>query len=155
MLGIAKILKAWGNEGDVMVSAVTPSTDLQELDPKEPVFIEFDGLPVPFFIEKSVRKGNSRAIWHLCGVDSLRDAEEICGKMVSADTGEDAEDEEDFSGWTLQDKGTEVGVIEGIEDIPGNPCLLMGGRLIPFHEDLVLDVDPEARILNMDLPAGL
>ena len=48
MFRIAKVLKSNGISGDLLVSA--PEVDLAEIT--GPVFIEFDGLPVPFFIEK-------------------------------------------------------------------------------------------------------
>lgn len=153
MLRIAKILKAWGKDGDVL--AGSPDFDLQGLNTSEPVFVEFDGLPVPFFIESSVQKGSGRCVWHLIGVDSLEDAEELCGKEVFLDAEEESADEEDFSGWTLLDRGRRVGVIDAMEWIPGNPCLRVGETLIPLHEDLVLGVDPDARTLDLAVPLGL
>ena len=119
------------------------------------MFIEFDGLPVPFFIESITAKGNSKAIVHLSGVDCLEDAEEIVGRAVWLDAEEEEEDSEDFIGWTLLDKGRIVGTVTGIEPIPGNLCLIVGDTLVPLHEDLVLSADPEKRILDLDLPEGL
>ena len=141
MLQIAKIIKSNGTGGDVLMGLYDIS--VQDFDLKEPLFIEFDGLPVPFFIESITAKGNSKAIVHLCGVDCLEDAEE------------EEEDSEDFIGWTLLDKGRIVGTVTGIEPIPGNLCLIVGDTLVPLHEDLVLSADPEKRILDLDLPEGL
>jgi hypothetical protein len=45
--------------------------------------------------------------------------------------------------------------VEGLEDIPGNPCLIVGGALIPLHEDLIQSADPSTRTLVMNLPEGL
>lgn len=154
MLQIAKILKAYGKEGDVLVGG-SSTLDLQEMSTTEPVFIVFDGLPVPFFIERSTPKGGSRAVWHLTGCHNLEDGEELVGRAVfSADGTQDAQ-EEDFTGWTLFDRGRRIGVIDAMELIPGNPCLRIGETLIPLHEDLVLDVNPDARTLDMDIPQGL
>ena len=141
MLQIAKIIKSNGTGGDVLMGLYDIS--VQDFDLKEPLFIEFDGLPVPFFIESITAKGNSKAIVHLSGVDCLEDAEE------------EEEDSEDFIGWTLLDKGRIVGTVTGIEPIPGNLCLIVGDTLVPLHEDLVLSADPEKRILDLDLPEGL
>ena len=153
MLQIAKIIKSNGTGGDVLMGLYDIS--VQDFDLKEPLFIEFDGLPVPFFIESITAKGISKAIVHLSGVDCLEDAEEIVGRAVWLDAEEEEEDSEDFIGWTLLDKGRIVGTVTGIEPIPGNLCLIVGDTLVPLHEDLVLSADPEKRILDLDLPEGL
>ncbi len=153
MLQIAKIIKSNGTGGDVLMGLYDIS--VQDFDLKEPLFIEFDGLPVPFFIESITAKGNYKAIVHLSGVDCLEDAEEIVGRAVWLDAEEEEEDSEDFIGWTLLDKGRIVGTVTGIEPIPGNLCLIVGDTLVPLHEDLVLSADSEKRILDLDLPEGL
>ena len=55
----------------------------------------------------------------------------------------------------LLDRGAEVGEITGMEPIPGNLCLYVGDKLVPLHEDFVISCDPEARVLDLDLPEGL
>lgn len=154
MLRIAKILKAYGKEGDVLAGG-SSAFDLQEMSATEPVFIEFDGLPVPFFIERCTPKGNSRAVWHLTGCRNLEDAEELVGRAVFTEKGDEEASEEDFTGWTLFDRGRRIGRIDGMEWIPGNPCLRIGETLIPLHEDLILDADPDARTLDLAVPQGL
>ncbi|MBQ6556526.1 MAG: hypothetical protein IJL86_03165 [Bacteroidales bacterium] len=146
-------MKSNGIEGDVLIGL--SGIDVEGIDPKEPVYVVFDGLPVPFFIEKISPKGSSKAIVHLTDVDSLQDAEEIVGKEICLDAEEDDEAEEDFTGWTLYDGDTPVGTITGIEDSPGNPCLCVGDSLVPLHEDFLVHADPETRRLVMNLPDGL
>ena len=153
MLQIAKIIKSNGTGGDVLMGLYDIS--VQDFDLKEPLFIEFDGLSVSFFLESITAKGNSKAIVYVSGVDCLEDAEEIVGRAVWLDAEEEEEDSEDFIGWTLLDKGRIVGTVTGIEPIPGNLCLIVGDTLVPLHEDLVLSADPEKRILDLDLPEGL
>ena len=153
MLPVAKILKSNGTEGDVLVGLL--GFDVSEIKTEEPVFVEFDGLPVPFFIERIRPKGSARAIIHLTDIDSLQDAEEIVGREICIDADEEEFEDEDFTGWTLYDKDRPVGEITGLEAIPGNPCLCIGDTLVPLHEDFILSADPEARILVMDLPEGL
>ena len=55
MLAVAKVLKSNGKEGELLVSLldIVP----EDLDLQEPVFIEFDGLPVPFYFESFVPRG--------------------------------------------------------------------------------------------------
>ena len=153
MIPVAKILKSNGTQGDLLIGLLDVS--IEEISTNEPVFVIFDGLPVPFFVESITKKGNSRAIVHLTDIDSLQDAEEVVGREILLDAEFEEEDEEDFTGWALYDKDRLVGTISGIEDIPGNPCLEVAGALVPLHEDFILEADPEQKRLVMDLPEGL
>ena len=162
MLQIGKVLKSNGTEGGILIG--WRDIDPEDIMPEEPVYIEFDGLPVPFFFESLTRRGQSRSIAKLSGVDSLKDAEELVGRDVLADYFEEEEDEgEDLSwmeGWTVRLGPDARGEVTGWMDIPGNPCLevrLADNRevLVPFHEDLVKDADERRRILAMELPEGL
>ena len=157
MLRIARVVKSNGTEGELLVSF--SGIDPEEIDEKEPVFIEFDGLPVPFFIESMNRRGNTKALIRLTGVRTLKDADELAGRDVFSDAFEE-EDGEDFTGWALKDQdGTGVGTVAGYEDIPGNLCLVVdtekGQVLVPLAEELVLSIDEPARTLTMHIPAGL
>lgn len=157
MLQIAKILKSNGTDGDILIGLF--DIGIEQIDTKEPVFIEFDGLPVPFFFESLKPKGNGRAIAHITDVDSLEDAEEIVGRAVFADYFEEEEGEDDFSGWTVFDGDRRIGVVTGLEAIPGNPCLDVdvNGRevLIPLHEDFIVEADEKSETLVLNLPDGL
>lgn len=153
MLSVAKIIKSNGTSGDVLIGLL--DCELTDLTNEEPVYIEFDGLPVPFFVESISLKGSTRAIVHLTDVDSLQDAEELVGREIYIEGEYEDDGPEDFTGWTLYDGERPVGTVEGLEDIPGNPCLIVGGALIPLHEDLIQSADPSTRTLVMNLPEGL
>lgn len=135
LLKIAGILKSNGTHGEVLVSL---SVSLEDIDTKEPVFIVFDGLPVPFFIEHIVPRGTDKALVKLTDSDSLEDAEELAGREMLADA-ENFEDEDgngldSLEGWTVLDEnGSKVGQISGYEDIPGNLCIYV--RLFPVNSD--------------------
>lgn len=158
MLQIAKILKSNGTDGGILIGV--RDIDVEEIDLKEPVFITFDGLPVPFFILDLQPKGTSKAIVHLNDVNTLEDAEEIVGRGIFIE-GEWEEDEgEDFIGWTIIDRGAVIGTVVDFEDIPGNPCIDVRTEngeevMLPLHEDFILGVNPEKRILDLNLPEGL
>jgi 16S rRNA processing protein RimM len=129
------------------------------------VFIEFDGLPVPFFIQDLQPRGTSRAVIHLNDIVSLEDAEEVVGRSVYIEGEWEEEDETDFTGWTLLCRGERVGTVSGMEPIPGNLCLYVRPSqplgdtpdevLVPLHPDLVISVDQDQQLLDLDLPAGL
>jgi len=157
MLSVAKILKSDGTDGGVLVGFRDISAE--EIDCKEPVFVFFDGLPVPFFICNLREKGSGgRSVVHFCDVENLKDAEELVGREIyveeKLDEG-DAAAVQDFAGWTLLDKGRRVGEITGVEPIPGNVCLCVGDSLVPLHSDLILSCEKGRRELNMDIPEGL
>ena len=167
LLRVARVLKSNGTEGEILIGfrGISP----EDLNQMEPVFITFDGLPVPFFIETFSRKGAGRVLVRLTGVKNLRDADELTGKDIFAkldaiDMGKSDEEGlmvDDLIGWTLMNAaGTMVGRISGYEDIPGNTCLYVdttndGQVMIPLHEDLVLSVDEDSETISLIVPEGL
>ena len=153
MLQIAKILKSNGTDGGLLIGV--RDIEVGQIDPQEPVFIEFDELPVPFFIRDIRQRGTSKAIIHLNDIDSLEDAEEVVGRAIYVEGEWEDEDELDFTGWTLLNRGEPVGTVTGMEPIPGNLCLYVGEAMVPLHEDLILSADADARILDLDIPDGL
>ncbi len=165
-LRIARVLKSYGTEGEILVGF--RELGPEDLNLKEPVFIMFDGLPVPFFIESLKEKGTSKALLRITGVANLKDAEELAGKEIFAkksaiipgDGDDEVLDIEDLLGWTLQGKdGEKIGEIFDFEPIPGNPCLYVevNGEtiMVPIHDDLIIDIDEEEQTLTFDLPEGL
>jgi ribosomal 30S subunit maturation factor RimM len=84
----------------------------------------------------------------------------MVGRTIYADVEMEDEQELDFTGWTILDRGTRIGTCTGIEPIPGNPCLyvkLADGSepLIPLHEDFIAGIDEASRTLSLNLPEGL
>lgn len=166
LLRVARVLKSNGTDGEILIGfrEISP----EDLNQKEPVFITFDGLPVPFFFESFSKKGVSRALVHITGVRNLRDAEEIVGKDIFAkpdalleyESDDDGLSVDDLIGWTLLDANNEkVGEITDYEDIPGNTCIYVetkdGQAMIPLHEDLILSVDEDSKSISVSVPDGL
>ena len=155
---VAKVLKSNGTDGELLISFF--AMDPEDLEISEPVFILFDGLPVPFFVQSLRRRGQNKALVHLNGIFDLKDCEEVCGKDIYLPADADAAyGEGDFSflvGWELRDAGKSLGRIADFVDIPGNPCLeLEDGRLVPLHEDFITAVDEDSAVVEMELPSGL
>ncbi|MBO7486961.1 MAG: hypothetical protein J6T58_00270, partial [Bacteroidales bacterium] len=158
-LNFMRILKSYGTEGGVIVSTAAIPEDF---DIKEPVFIDFDELPVPFFIEEFKAHGSKKAFLKLEDIDSLQDAEELVGKDIYFSL----EYEDDFSGFAgleVFDAATskKVGTVTEYVDIPSNPCLEVevadSGEtvLIPCHEDLIDRVDEKKGRIFLRIPEGL
>ena len=163
MLQIGKVLKSNGVDGGLLVSF--REIEPEDINIEEPVFIYFDGLPVPFFIQSISRKGTDKAIVHLNDINNLEDAEEVVGQGVYMDDSlfEDEEEELDYSdliGWTLLGAdGAVIGPVTDFIDIPSNPCIEVaasgGAAIIPLHEDLILSFDENRQELTMEIPDGL
>ena len=158
MQRIAQVLKSNGRDGELLLGFVGIAPE--DIDTQEPVFIEFDGLPVPFYFESFTPRGNTRALVRLTGVHNLTDADELAGAVLYAEDDLYEDEDEDLTGWTVLDAdGTKAGTVSAHEDIPGNPCIWVetghGEVLVPLHEELVLDVDETAQALRMEIPEGL
>ena len=163
LLQIAQVLKSNGTDGELVWGF--RDCGPEDINQEEPVFIEYDGLPVPFFIESLTPRGTSKALVRLGDIRSFEAAEEIVGRAVYAEEDalegwEDEESLEDLIGWTLLDaEGRKAGTISDYEDIPGNPCIYVdtenGQAMLPLHEDLVLSVDPDRQEITMEIPDGL
>lgn len=162
LLRVAQVLKPNGADGEFVMgfSDYAP----ENLTDGEPVFICYDGLPVPFFVSSFVQRGASKALVRLEGIDSSKDVMEILGQPVYMDAAlfEDEQEEglQNLIGWVLLDQtGRKLGEISDFEDIPGNPCLCVqtsgGQSLVPLHEDLILSVNSEERKITMTIPDGL
>ena len=177
MLQVAQVLKSNGTDGELVLGfrEIAP----EDINLQEPVFIIFDGLPVPFYIESFQKRGNTKALVRLTDICSQEDVEEIAGKAVYIEEDglpEMSLEEDGFAalvGWVLltpagipdqvgEDEEMElyeVGEITDFIDIPNNPCIEVetenGAVMIPLHEDLILSVDPENRELIMEVPEGL
>ena len=102
---VAQVLKSNGTDGELVMGfrEIAP----EDINLKEPVFIVFDGLPVPFYIETFTKRGNSKALVRITGVHNQEDVEEIAGKAVYIEEGEEAElslEEDGYAalvGWML------------------------------------------------------
>ena len=169
---IAQVLKSNGTDGELVMGfrEIAP----EDINLNEPVFIIFDGLPVPFYIESFAKRGNTKALVRLTDICSMEDVEEIAGKSVyiEADNLPEMSLEEDgyaaLVGWMvltpenaddMESDLYEVGEITDFIDIPNNPCIEVetenGAIMIPLHEDLILSLDPEYQEIIMQIPAGL
>ena len=169
MLQIAQVLKSNGTDGELVMGfrEIAP----EDINLQEPVFIVFDGLPVPFYIESFSKRGNTKALVRLTGICSMEDVEEITGKAVYIEEDQLPEmslEDDGYAalvGWMLltpaedEEALIEVGEITDFLDIPNNPCIDVetenGAVMIPLHEDLILSVDPEYQEIIMLIPAGL
>lgn len=149
-----KVVKSYGTAGEVVTNL---GADV-DVNLKEPVFIKFDELPVPFFFE-SVQPHGSRTVVKFTDVDSFEDAEELVGRDFTFSVEEEEEDEGDgIVGRLICDaSGREIGRVTEFLDYSGNTCISVdcGGRevILPLHRDLIVKVTKKAVWLTV--PDGL
>ena len=110
------------------------------------VFAMRDGLFVPFRAEQA---------------NDLLGEEVWVRRADVADEGDSELTWQDLVGYTIMDEGekgeqTELGVIESIDEQTINTlATLTDGRMLPLHEDFIIDIDTDARMLHVNLPFTL
>lgn len=157
-----EVLKTFGASGGLVIKLHSDSFD--SFDIKEPVFVEFDGLQVPFYFESLEQQGR-KAVVTFSDMGREEWAGELVGKRFTyggiAKTDTPANNELSLLiGYKVHDKelGT-IGEICDFYDYPSNPCLEMDYNnekfLIPVNDELIPEIDIELKILHTNLPKGL
>lgn len=160
LLPIAQVLKSYGTQGEVIISIYTDVPE--EISIKKPIFLFFEGLSVPFFIEYLRPRGVNKALLKLEDIDTINYAEEIVGKKLFLPSKTKKEGSDDFLEYTLfnQEK-KEIGKILATKDFNGNICLEVEcianpePLLIPFHPDLLISINKRKKTLTLNIPEGL
>ena len=127
------------------------------------VFLEVDGIQVPFFLEGWRFRSDSVALLKFQDIDNSEDATEYVGADVYFPydlTPEPDEDDEytwkHFTGWQVVDTvyGA-LGEIDYVEDSTVNTIFCIEGKLVPATEDFIERIDAKERTIYMNLPEGL
>lgn len=125
---------------DLLSIGIIRRTRYRDLPPF--VFVQRDGLFVPF---------RSEQISDLIGEE---------GFLLRSDVQEEGDGEltwQDLVGYTVQDQeaGT-IGIIAHVDEQTINTlATLEDGRMMPLHEDFILDIDTDSRVLHVNLPFAL
>jgi len=162
---LGEILKTHGIEGHLVLKFSFITED--ELTEGEPVFIEIDGIPVPFFISYFRFLSGDSAIVGLDEVDSAGYASEFVNcRVLIQETAHDGrfrdidEGSENLSGFLVIDENFgEAGILAEIIEYPENPVMRIekDGKeiLIPFHENIVKNINYGKRVIEISAPEGL
>lgn len=172
---IGRFLKTHGINGEIGASLYDDCLDL-DVAALRCIVAEIDGLKVPFFLE-SVRTKGSGLLLKIEGVDSdtaARDfvnrsiyalSEEVDGQLGADHAPADGDDgfyAADLVGFTITDTcGNLIGTITDIDDNTENVLFIVEpkvpGKLIyiPVADEFITDINPEGRLIAMDLPEGI
>ncbi len=126
------------NESELQSIGFLKRTRYKDLP--EFVFVKRDGLFVPFRAER---------ISELIG-------EEGFVRKGDIQIDEDEMAWVDFEGWTLMEGDVTLGKIVRVDDSTMNIFTeLEDGRMVPLHEDFIVEIDEEAKVLRVNLPFAL
>lgn len=180
LIEIGTILKPHGVKGELSVTLHDADVDLAGL---RCVFVEREGLPVPFFITGVRRKSTLGRLVHIDGIDSEEAARRFTGAPLSglrteveamlaeareAD-GEDGDDDgdgvyaNDLIGLTAVADGHPLGEVTAIDDSTANLLLVIKRAgaddgpplLVPLAGEFIAGIDPDGKVLELTLPDGL
>lgn len=137
------------------------------------LFVEIDGLPVPFFIEEYRFRSDDTALMKFDGIDTEDAAAELTGCDVlfprdMADDNDGAVSKAEIVGYSVIDAATgqPVGTIASVDNstanllfevLPNDATTSAQGEtiLIPANEDLIKDVDRQGHSITIAIPDGL
>lgn len=129
------------------------------------LFLEIDGYLVPFKTEEMFWVDETSGTIKFEDIDSNENAAKITGNSFFLPTIEICVMDEFtslsfFIGFNMIDQNREtVGKITDFMDIPGNPILVItkDGKevLVPFNEELLIDIDKTKYLIAYKIPHGL
>lgn len=163
-LEIGTITKNHGVRGQVVVRLNNLSFD--DIIEMEPVFIEIDGLPVPFFITEYSERSKDTIILTIDDINEEEDAKKLVNCRVYIKSSQIERTENPIQstnfliGFTVIDMQLgELGVIDEILNIDNNPLLRIVRNkqevLLPLHEDLIHEINAVKKIIRVRAPEGL
>lgn len=161
---IGRFNKPHGIRGEI-------SATIEDIDPDELpcIFVEIEGLFVPFFIESVRTKGSETYLLSIKGINNEADGLMLAGHTIYAEaevlgTADDEADGfylSDLEGFALYDGPDLVGTIEDFDDSTDNVLFIvrrLGAEktlFVPAAEEMITDINNDSKTITMDLPVGL
>ncbi len=162
---IGFIRKTHGVQGELVLEYEPEFED--SVAQAERYFLEADGLLVPYFVaEDGLRfKSFNSVLVQFDWIDNENLARRLVGSPVYLFHNEILEQTNEdlitqFIDYRLLDeKEREVGTITAVDDYSGNVVFTLDANgkevLVPFNEELLLELNPEKKFLRLRLPEGL
>ncbi len=161
---LGKLIKPHGTGGSVLVRF----EDLRAEDIRDiaTVFIDIDGLLVPFFVESLREKSTGTAVVKFEGINSPSGIVEFAGNKIYIARADIRHKKStvaglpDLTGYKVKDHRLGfVGIAGEITGIASNPLLRVqsGDRefLVPVHEDIIEGINHRQKLIVIAAPEGL
>ena len=145
------VLKPHGFNGQLKIQVE------DDFEPQDFLLIEIHNKFVPF----KIKQYNANAgIISLEDINSIEQAEALCNKKVLDFIGDQPSSSINIIGYTMINHANqERFAITNLLEYPNNVLLecRIGFKdvLIPFHEDFIVNIDHEAKSIEMNFPEGL
>jgi len=156
-IAVGVVAKSHGTKGEIRVQ-LTENVKL-----KEWAFLEFQGKPVPFYIE-DVSGAKDDPVLHLQGINTPDKAQQFTGRTILLPKTQvkrsKAKQASNVIGYTLIDGMLgEIGTLEAVEEMPQQTLLVTTYQgkqvLIPAVEEFITDIDDKKKQILVELPDGL
>ena len=157
---VATVVKTHGIHGELNCTLFVDYDILEQLPC---LFVELDGLWVPFKVKSLRRRGPESVL--LTFYDSLvgHDIMARCSDLPDDDRGDDVEDGfylSDIIGFEVETDGKPIGVLDDFDDSTANLLMFVStpaGKIvrIPAADEFFVEVDTDSKIIRLDLPEGL
>lgn len=159
---LGTVTRSHGLKGSFKVNIHTAG--LSPIEKDEPVFIQLQGGPVPFFVEECTSSSHDSWTMKLDEIDSLEKAERFVGKELLIETkrlvGVIIDEADELVGYSVTDleKGL-IGLVTGVMETAQHPILEIDNNgiqiLVPWVEAIVKEVDEDTRTIKIEAPDGL
>lgn len=164
LLEVAYISKPTGLKGLLSLRTLDNFSD-SIFKENIPVFLNIEGIPVPFFTESVKNSGNSLTI-KLKHIDTEEEASKYKSCPILVFASSVIEEEEDYDmdfelyNYDVYDKNSGyIGKIVDVNMIPGNPVFeteFQGKTIIlPYSEEFIENINHEIKRVDINAPAGL
>lgn len=145
--------------------------DPDYVEDENPLIVEVEGIPVPFYAENLRPKGATSYLVKLEDVDTVDEAKAFVNCNIYAlkkdlkeyyDEDEDfVFDDEDLEGYrVVDDEAGEIGEVERLDDSTENVLLVVRTKdgqeiFIPYVDTFIHEIDDENRVVLTSLPEEL
>jgi len=161
---LGTIARTHGTKGSVLLRLrnIKP----EEIKNRDSVFVDIDGLLVPFFIVEFKANSDSSVIVKFDDIDSEQSARIFSGSEVYVAPAQIKRNKKQpdiipsVIGYRVIDKKHGfIGIAGARTGVSGNPLLevKLEGKvyLVPVHEDIFLEINDNTREILIDTPEGL
>ncbi|KAF5039874.1 Ribosome maturation factor RimM [anaerobic digester metagenome] len=161
LVRIGKTVKTHGINGEVLIKFEAGKTPANE---SEPVFLDFEGIQVPFFIESLRSPIDTEWFVIFEEVNDKTKAEKLLGRPVyvhqdNLDVREDEFSLDSLIGYEVIDENQgRVGILSHIQKGAQDLMIIDNNGeeiYVPFVEDFLVEINPDKKQIIVETPDGL